>query len=67
MSDETALVTKADLRHIEDGLHTVIQGMKRLREADDQILTVLANVDKRITVKVEDHEHRITRLEEVVA
>lgn len=39
----------------------------RLYEADDQILAVLANIDKRLTPKVEDHEHRITRLEEVTA
>ena len=40
---------------------------ERLYETDDQILAILGNIDKRLTPKVEDHEHRITRLEEAVA
>lgn len=40
---------------------------ERLYGADDQILTVLTNIDKRLTVKVEDHEKRIVRLEAAVA
>ncbi|MBI2524317.1 hypothetical protein HYW11_03905 [Candidatus Peregrinibacteria bacterium] len=40
---------------------------ERLYEADDQILAVLGNMDKRLTGKIDDHEHRITRLEAVVA
>jgi len=39
----------------------------RLYETDDQILAILGNIDKRLTPKIENHEHRITRLEEVVA
>ncbi|MBI4129115.1 hypothetical protein HY464_00310 [Candidatus Peregrinibacteria bacterium] len=40
---------------------------ERLYETDDQILAILGNIDKRLTPKVEDHERRITQLEEVVA
>ena len=39
----------------------------RLYETDDQILAILGNIDKRLTPKIDNHEHRITRLEEVVA
>ncbi|OGJ63992.1 hypothetical protein A3E47_02705 [Candidatus Peribacteria bacterium RIFCSPHIGHO2_12_FULL_54_10] len=39
----------------------------RLYETDDQILAILGNIDKRLTPKIENHEHRITRLEEAVA
>ncbi len=33
----------------------------------DQVLTVLANIDKRLTGGFMDHEKRITRLEKVIA
>ena len=36
---------------------------KNLYEADNQILDVLINMDRRLTGKVDDHEHRITALE----
>src|SRR3989344_5800813 len=36
---------------------------ERLYEADDQILAVLTNIEKRLTQKVDSHEHRITHLE----
>lgn len=49
-------------------LRSEMQAMgKRLYEADDQILTVLLNIDKRLTGNVENHEQRITKLEQVVA
>jgi hypothetical protein len=34
-----------------------------LNKAIDQVLTVLVNVDKRLTTSVADHEKRIRRLE----
>ena len=52
--------TKTDIQRLE-------KKIERLYEADDQILTVLTNMDKRLMDKVEDHEKRIVRLEEVVA
>lgn len=33
----------------------------------DQVLTVLVNVDKRLTGKVKEHDRRIRRLEVAVA
>ena len=36
---------------------------ERLYEADDQILAVLTNIEKRLTQNVDSHEHRITHLE----
>lgn len=49
-------------------LGTILEkGMQTLHEADDQILTVLINVDKRLTGRIEDHETRIVHLEKAVA
>lgn len=74
MSDDTASATKADIgrlegrmQKVESSVQRLEQKLERLYEADDQILTVLTNIDRRLTVKVEDHEKRIVRLEEVVA
>jgi predicted RNase H-like nuclease (RuvC/YqgF family) len=44
---------KGEMREMAKGLHAAI----------DQVLTVLVNVDKRLTGSVENHERRITRLE----
>ena len=70
------LDTKVDrLERKMDGLEssirnlagTVEKGFRYLHEADDQILTVLINVDKRLTGKVADHEKRIVHLEGMAA
>ncbi len=72
--DDNTPTTKADIRRIEESIQkltkivrSMAEGMERLHEADDQILTVLVNVDKRLTGKVENHESRIVRLESVAA
>jgi hypothetical protein len=66
--DNQAPATKADIQNMEQTLLQAMQKMhKDLNKADDEILTVLTNVDKRLTTKVEDHEGRITQLESIVA
>lgn len=74
MSDDAALATKVDIvrlegrmQKVESSVQRLEQKFERLYEADDQILTVLTNIDKRLTVKVEDHKKRVVRLEEAVA
>ncbi|OGJ57568.1 hypothetical protein A3H22_00850 [Candidatus Peribacteria bacterium RIFCSPLOWO2_12_FULL_55_15] len=72
--DGSAPATKADVRQVENGLKADVQRLERkfdekferLYETDDQILNILGNIDKRLTPKIEDHEHRITRLEEAM-
>lgn len=74
VSDDTTPATKADIvrlegrtQKLEDSVQRLGQKFERLYKADDQILAVLANIDKRLTPKVEDHEKRIVRLEAAVA
>ncbi|MBI1934566.1 hypothetical protein HY464_00535 [Candidatus Peregrinibacteria bacterium] len=66
-------VMKTDMRSVQQdvqGLKVDVQRLERkferLYETDDQILTILGNIDKRLTPKLENHERRITRLEEVM-
>ncbi|MBI3336358.1 hypothetical protein HYZ98_02205 [Candidatus Peregrinibacteria bacterium] len=70
VKDDIRLI-KDDIRLIKDDVQRIEkkfdQKFERLYEADDQILTVLTNMDKRLMGKVEDHEKRIVRLEEAVA
>lgn len=66
--DDSTPATKADLAKFKNEIIAVVlqalSDMKRdLIEADNQILTVLTNVDKRLTKKVDDHEERIVALE----
>lgn len=58
---------KTDIQTLKKDIRRVEKKFEKLYEADDQILAVLSNIDKRLTTKVEDHEHRITRLEQVAA
>ena len=51
--DRMAVDLRGEMRDMAKGLHTAI----------DQVLTVLVNVDKRLTASVVDHEKRITKLE----
>jgi len=60
MDNDQTPATKADLRRLET---TILQKMDRIQDAIDRIITVLANVDKRLTKSVDDHETRIRRLE----
>ena len=62
--DASKPATQADVQSLEKKFE---KKFERLYEADDQILTLLQNIDRRLATKVEDHEHRITRLEEVAA
>ena len=69
--DDTSPATKADvsiiLQSINELRGDLKETRKQLREADDEILTVLVNVDKRLTKKVENHERRLVRLERQAA
>jgi hypothetical protein len=60
MKDDQTPVTKADLHRLEA---TMEAKFASVQAAIDQVLTVLVNVDKRLTNSVEDHEWRIRRLE----
>ena len=66
MKDDTAPATKADIRRLQADMRSEMREMaKGLHAAIDQVLTVLVNVDKRLTVSVADHEKRITKLETI--
>ncbi len=66
--DETVLATKADLAQMtQDVLREMQKMYNKLYEADDQILTVLGNMDKRLTKKVENHEERLVVIEKTLA
>ena len=62
--DVTVQKLGSDVQRIEKKFDAKFE---RLYETDDQILAILGNIDKRLTPKIEDHEKRIVRLEEVVA
>lgn len=62
--DVTVQKLGGDVQRIEKKFDAKFE---RLYETDDQILTILGNIDKRLTPKMEDHEKRIVRLEEAVA
>ena len=72
--DDATPATKKDLRDLRDVTGKAIQGIrddmqaisKSLHEAIDQVLVVLINMDKRLTMKANEHEQRIVRLEEHV-
>ena len=65
--DTSGSATKADIALVRTDVLELTKSIKKmhkdLREADDQILTVLINVDKRLTGRVDDHERRIVVLE----
>lgn len=63
MTDDQTPATKGDLHRLESRME---QGFQRLDDAIDRVLTVLINVDKRLTQSVDDHERRIRRLEQTV-
>lgn len=60
--DLIGFATKDDLQRFatKDDLRRGIAGVNA---GINQVLTVLVNVDKRLTANVENHEHRIKRLE----
>lgn len=71
--DDSRPATKGDVQSVKDDVRLVKDDVQRLEkkfeklyETDDQILAILTSIDKRLTGKVEDHERRITRLEEAV-
>jgi phosphate uptake regulator len=71
MNDDTAPATKGDIHLLKVDIHRLQADMRNevremargLNKAIDQVLTVLVNVDKRLTTSVADHEKRIRRLE----
>jgi hypothetical protein len=60
MKDDQTPATKTDLRELEASM---LKKMDGIQDAIDRVLTVLVNVDKRLTESVGDHESRIRRLE----
>ena len=78
MKDDTTPATKADIRHLDgriDKLDAKIDRMavdlrgemremaKGLHNSIDQVLTVLVNMNNRLTPAVQNHEKRITKPE----
>ncbi len=67
-----ARMDKLDARmdRLEATVHLLATEMremgKSLHAAIDQVLTVLVNVDKRLTASINNHESRITRLDDHV-
>ena len=77
MDDNKKPATKADIHRLEvriDGLETRMDRLETkvnkvkdaLDSGIDQVLTVLNNIDQRLSDSVKDHERRITRLEDHV-
>ena len=66
--------TKGYLSNLEDslvqrmdsGFQKVERKFNVLNEAIDRVLTVVVNIDKKLSGKVDDHERRIKRLESKV-
>ena len=54
--EHSSPATKADIERI-------MFAIQNLYKADDQILTVLVHVDKRLTAIVENHERRLVAFE----
>ena len=63
MQDDQTPATKADIVRLEQSLTAVGSKLESINRAIDQVLTVLVNVDKRLTNAVDDHEWRLRRLE----
>ena len=53
----------ASIHHLATEMHEMAKG---LHAAINQVLTVLVNVDKRLTASIDNHERRIIRLEDHV-
>lgn len=82
MADDQTAITKADLFKFGESLTKALEiavsakldaaltpikaNIAKLDEDIDRVLTVLINVDKRLTQVVDDHERRIRRLEQSV-
>jgi ABC-type transporter Mla subunit MlaD len=67
MENDQTPATKADLRRLETSLlEKMDTKLGGLHEAIDRVLTVLVNVEKRLTKTVDNHETRIRRLEDRV-
>lgn len=73
VQDDVNLV-KADVRLLRGDLKTLEENLRRemeknyksLNKGIDDVLTVLININKKFTWKVDDHEERIKQLEDVV-
>lgn len=82
MTDDQTAITKADLLKFGESLAKTLEtavsakldaaltpinaSIAKLDKDIDRVLTVLINVDKRLTQVVDDHERRIRRLEPAV-
>ena len=54
------------MENVEKAVVSLEKHAKHQSKGIDQVLTVLTNIDKRLTEKVDDHEERIVRLEDEV-
>jgi len=56
-----------NMQELTNNMHRLQKNVKRLHEADDQILTVLINVDSRLTQTLKQQEKRISLFQEANA
>ena len=63
--------TQADLQALEQRVNVQFGAIKRqfeyVHESIDKVLVVLTNIDKKLGGRLDDHERRITRLEDRLA
>ena len=66
MIDEHFVKIDEQFVKIDEKFVKIDEKFERVHEDSDRILDVLINVDKKMGTKIDDHEKRITRLEERV-
>ena len=75
--NDTSSATKADVQRLEQSMNEqfgkvneqfrkVNEQFSKVHEDTGRVLDVLINIDKRLTKKTDNHERRITHLEELV-
>lgn len=69
--DDTTPATKGDIKalrvEMNEKFEQVNERFDRVNEGIDQVLTVLINVEKKVTVRIDDHEQRLTAPERAAA
>jgi hypothetical protein len=65
--DDTAAATKGDVRVLGQRIEKIEERLDRIHEGVDQVLAVLINVEKKLTVRLDDHEERLIVLERAAA
>ena len=75
--NDTSSATKDDVQRLEQSMNEqfgkvneqfrkVNEQFSKVHEDTGRVLDVLINIDKRLTKKTDNHERRITHLEELV-